>query len=134
MITDDTRMYSFVVVDERSEYRASLLALLESMPGIRVDAVGTNERDAVALTALHKPDILLIDSGMPAYGAVSCTSAVKERTPGTYVVLMTSNDVRDFDMLHCVTHADSIISRSNIKFGILMVLSELNKAADQRSK
>jgi DNA-binding NarL/FixJ family response regulator len=125
MKTDDTRIYSVVVVDDCIDFRVGLLDLLASIPGIRVAATGVNERDAIVLSALHEPDILLIDSGMPAYGAVSCVRTVKERTPGTYIVLMTSNDVRDFDMLHDMTRADGIISKSNMKSGILMILSEM---------
>jgi CheY-like chemotaxis protein len=125
MKTDDTRIYSVVVVDDCIDFRVGLLDLLASIPGIRVAAAGANERDAIVLSALHEPDILLIDSGMPAYGAVSCARTVKERTPGTYIVLMTSNDVRDFDMLHDMTRADGIISKSNMKSGILMILSEM---------
>ncbi|MBE0643409.1 MAG: response regulator [Bacteroidetes bacterium] len=129
MITGNTRVYSIVVVDGSSEYRGSLLELLAYIPGIRVVAAGANEIDAVALCALHEPDILLIDSGIPAYGALSSTRAVKARSPGMCIVLMTSDDVRDFTMLHRMTPADRIISKSDIKSSILDILSDLDRDA-----
>ncbi len=133
MKTEDIRIFSVVVVDDSKEYRVSLLDLLARIPGIHVSAEGANEKDAVRLCVLHEPDILLMDSSMPAYGALTVTKTVRERTPATYIVLMTTHDVADVAVLKGITQADRIISKSDIKSAMFLILSDLNRDTADRA-
>src|SRR5690606_24507985 len=53
-----------VIADDHALFRDGLRSLLEAR-GVEVVAEAANGQDAVELTRLHRPDIVLMDLGMP---------------------------------------------------------------------
>ena len=120
------RTYSLVVVDDNAEYRAILLDLLARMPGLLVTATGGSDREAVQLCVRHAPDIVLLDAGMPSYGALTAASDIRDILPETHIVFMTTTERDSYGIVQRMTPADSVISKSSIKegmYGILRLLS-----------
>ncbi len=52
----------------------------------------TTGDDAVILCEEHKPDIVLMDIGMPGGDGIAATGAIHARDPGQHVVIYTGSD------------------------------------------
>lgn len=77
MLADDHRML-------REGLRRSLQDL-----GFDVVAEARNGLEAVDLAAAIQPDVILMDVEMPELGGIEATLQLKERLPGTFVVMLT---------------------------------------------
>lgn len=77
MLADDHRML-------REGLRRSLQDL-----GFDVVAEARNGLEAVDLAAAVQPDVILMDVEMPELGGIDATLQLKERLPGTFVVMLT---------------------------------------------
>ena len=79
-----------VVADDQTAVREGLVTILELMPGVDVVGAAADGAEAVALTAEHEPDVVLMDLRMPRVDGVEATRQIRERHPGTQVVVLTT--------------------------------------------
>ena len=79
-----------VVADDQAIVREGLVTLLGLMPDIDVVAAAADGDQAVALTAEHDPDVVLMDLGMPRVDGVTATARIRQNHPRTQVVVLTT--------------------------------------------
>ena len=79
-----------VVADDQAIVREGLVTLLGLLPDIDVVAAAADGEQAVALTAEHDPDVVLMDLGMPRVGGVEATTRIRRDHPRTQVVVLTT--------------------------------------------
>jgi DNA-binding NarL/FixJ family response regulator len=79
-----------VVADDQAIVREGLVTLLGLMPDIDVVAAAVDGDQAVALTAEHDPDVVLMDLGMPRVDGVAATARIRHDHPRTQVVVLTT--------------------------------------------
>jgi two-component system NarL family response regulator len=85
-----TQTISVMIVDDHPVVREGLRALLSRRPALKVVAEAGNGREAVEQSVLHKPDVALIDLRMPDVDGVEAMAAIRERSPGTRMIALTS--------------------------------------------
>lgn len=78
-------MTSVLVVDDQPEVRAALGALVAGEPGLELVGSGRDAREAIALAAMHQPDIALVDYKMPG-GGPAAIRGIRAKSPATRVV------------------------------------------------
>ncbi|GAA4102203.1 response regulator [Nocardioides kongjuensis] len=79
-----------LLADDQALVRGALSALLGLEPDLEVVAeVGTGE-DAVTAAAEHTPDVALLDVEMPGMDGIAACAAVREASPGTRVLIVTT--------------------------------------------
>jgi DNA-binding NarL/FixJ family response regulator len=81
-----------VIVDDQDAFRIGMRALLSTIPGVIVVGEAANGRDAVAVTARERPDIVLMDLRMPLVDGIAATRAIRARTPTAKVLVLTTFD------------------------------------------
>lgn len=79
-----------IVADDQAIVREGLVTLLGLMPGIDVVAAASDGEQAVALTAEHNPDVVLMDLGMPRVDGVTATTRIRRDHPRTQVVVLST--------------------------------------------
>src|ERR1700719_3112403 len=77
-----------LVADDHDIIRRGVKALLSSRPGWMVCAEATTGREAIALAAQHKPDIVVIDISMPDLNGLEAARKVRKVLPKTEVVIL----------------------------------------------
>jgi DNA-binding NarL/FixJ family response regulator len=79
-----------LVADDQRVVREGLEMLLRLLPGIDVVGSAADGEEAVALAGRLRPDVVLMDLGMPHCDGVEATRRLRERQPGTYVLVLTT--------------------------------------------
>jgi len=89
-----------IVEDDRGT-RENLVALLGDEP--KVHCLGAHATGEAALRAIptEKPHVALVDINLPRMSGIECVARLKERRPGTQVLMLTTYDDGDliFDSL-----------------------------------
>ena len=80
-----------VVVDDHPVFRKGLVALLEAN-GIDVAGEAENGLQAIEVVAAARPDVVLMDLGLPELGGVEATERIVAEHPGIRVVVITLFD------------------------------------------
>lgn len=78
-----------VIVDDHPVVRFGLRALLATLPEVEVVAEAADGAQAVELVVRERPDVVLMDLGLPVLDGLEATRQVVERVPGTAVLVLT---------------------------------------------
>ena len=81
---------SILLADDHALVRQGVRAFLESQPDFVVVAEADTGTQAVALAAQHTPDVALMDLLMPELDGIEATRQLKQVSPRTQVVVLTS--------------------------------------------
>jgi two-component system, NarL family, response regulator LiaR len=81
---------TILLVDDHALVRNGVRAYLETQPGLKVVAEAGSGEEAVQLAAEHAPDVVLMDLVMPGMDGVEATRRVREVSPRSQVVVLTS--------------------------------------------
>jgi len=81
-----------LVADDHHVVRTGLRALLESKSGWQVCAEAANGREAVEKATALKPDVAVLDIGMPLLNGVEATRQIHKLSPQTEVLILTMHD------------------------------------------
>jgi DNA-binding NarL/FixJ family response regulator len=84
-----------LIADDHSVVRAGLRALLESRPGWEVVAEASDGREAVEKATKLKPDVAVLDIGMPLLNGVEATRRIRSSSPSTEILILTMHESDD---------------------------------------
>jgi DNA-binding NarL/FixJ family response regulator len=77
-----------LLADDHALVRQGLRKILEERPDWQVVAEAGNGRDAVALTLQHRPDLAILDIGMPLLNGIDATRQVVNKWPDARVLML----------------------------------------------
>ena len=86
---------SILIADDHAVVRAGLRTLLESRPSWQICAEAADGRDAVEKAARHKPQIAILDIGMPLLNGVEATRQIRKSSPATEILILTMHESDD---------------------------------------
>ena len=78
-----------IIFEDNDRLRESLAYLLQSIPDYEVVGDYNNCKDAVNVTRIYTPDVVLMDIDMPGENGIKGVSMVKETRPQTAVIMYT---------------------------------------------
>ncbi len=84
-----------LIADDHAVVRAGLRALLESHDGWQVCAEALDGRDAVEKAAKQKPDIAILDIGMPLLNGVEAARQIRKASQDTEILILTMHQSDD---------------------------------------
>ncbi|KIH96610.1 LuxR family transcriptional regulator [Streptomonospora alba] len=85
-------MIRVLLADDEAMIRAGVRAILNTDGGIEVVAEAADGREAIELTASHRPDVALLDIRMPRLDGLSAAAEIRREVPSTAVVILTTFD------------------------------------------
>ncbi|HXA78103.1 MAG TPA: response regulator transcription factor [Candidatus Acidoferrales bacterium] len=80
-----------LIADDHGVVRKGLRALLDSRRGWKVCAEAANGREAIAKAKTLKPDVAILDIGMPGLGGVEATRQIRKASPNTEVLILSAH-------------------------------------------
>jgi NarL family two-component system response regulator LiaR len=81
---------SVLIVDDHAVVRKGVRGYLEAQPDITIAGEAGSGEEAVRLAAEHQPDVILMDLVMPDMDGVEATRRVRQVSPGSQVIVLTS--------------------------------------------
>lgn len=79
-----------LLVDDHTMVRQGLKVLLEAEPGIEVIAEAENGRQALELTRLHRPGVVVMDIAMPLLNGMEATRQIMHEMDSVRVLVLSS--------------------------------------------
>jgi two-component system, NarL family, response regulator NreC len=77
-----------LLADDHTVMRTGLRALLERQPNLEVVGESEDGRHSVEASALLKPDVVVMDIGMPVLNGIEATKQIVTHRPATAVVIL----------------------------------------------
>lgn len=81
-----------LVADDHEIVRRGLVSLIKSQPTWEVCAEADNGRQAVELAKQLRPDIVILDIGMPTLNGLEATRQILRENPQTRILILTITD------------------------------------------
>jgi two-component system response regulator NreC len=77
-----------MIADDHPLVRSGLRALLERDGEFQVIAEAADGCEAIDLAVLHKPDVILLDVGMPRLSGPDAAQSISQKLPATRIVML----------------------------------------------
>jgi len=77
-----------ILADDHTVMRNGLRALLERQPNLEVVGESENGRHTVEVSASLKPDVVIMDIGMPILNGIEATKQIVNQHPAIAVVIL----------------------------------------------
>jgi NarL family two-component system response regulator LiaR len=87
---NSAKLIRVLIVDDHTIVRQGVRAFLETQPDIIVVSEAASGAQAISLCAEHNPDVVLMDLIMPEMNGVEATRQIKQISPQTQVIILTS--------------------------------------------
>ena len=85
-------MPRILIADDHEVARRGIRSLLESHPGWEVCAEAKDGRDAVEMAASTRPDLILLDIGMPNLNGLEAARQILATSPNVAILILTMHD------------------------------------------
>ncbi len=81
-----------LIADDHEVVRKGIRSILEAHPGWEASGESADGRDAVEKAAVLKPDVVIIDIGMPLLNGLEATRQILKNRPNTKVLVLTMHE------------------------------------------
>src|SRR5438270_13616655 len=92
---DRMKTASILIADDHPLVRRGLRTLLETQPKWKVVAEVSNGREAVEVASTVKPDVAILDIGMPKLNGMDAASLIFKASPKTRILMLTMHSAED---------------------------------------
>jgi two-component system, NarL family, response regulator LiaR len=98
---------SIVIVEDHELTRVGLRTALNGAPGLRVVGEAADGVSGLATIIRERPDIAVIDLGLPGMDGIEVTRRVRAEVPGTRVLILTMHDLESEVLAALAAGADA---------------------------
>ncbi|NDJ87532.1 MAG: response regulator transcription factor [Chloroflexi bacterium] len=84
-----------MIADDHDLVRHGLMTLMETVDDIEVIGQARTCQEAIDLTATFRPEVVLMDLVMPDSNGVDAIRILKQRSPESHIIALTSFDAED---------------------------------------
>jgi len=81
-----------LLADDHTLVRAGIRSLLETIEGLEVVAESGDGREALDLISRHRPDLALLDIGMPGLNGIEVARQIDRASPKTKIIILSIYD------------------------------------------
>lgn len=85
-----------LLADDHTLIRAGLRMVIEAQPDLSVIAEADNGRDAVAMAQTLKPDVVVMDIGMPSLNGIEAARQIRASLPDTSIVILSMHSDKGY--------------------------------------
>jgi two-component system response regulator NreC len=97
-VNADIKKIRILLADDHNVMRKGLRLLLESQPGFSVVGEASDGHQAVEQAEATKPDVVVLDIGMPRLSGTEAAQRIGELLPGTSVIILSMHSDEGYVM------------------------------------
>ena len=86
-----TKPIGILIAEDHKLMRVGMKALLDEDPNFTVIAEAVNGKEAIEKSNIHKPDIILMDIGLPEIDGIKAAKAILDKNPHLKIIILTSH-------------------------------------------
>jgi DNA-binding NarL/FixJ family response regulator len=124
-----------LIVDDHEMARAGLRCMLAGRTDLTVVGEGRSGREAIALCAELRPDLVLMDLRMPDMSGLDATAAIRRADPRVRVIVVTMHDGPDYHTAALRAGASGFVLKSATQREIVSAVTRVlsgGSAVDDR--
>lgn len=115
---------NILVVDDNRGFRESLAQYLHGQQGVGMVRQAKNGSEAIERAAAEPPDLVLLDISMPVMTGLEAVQKIKDRSPDSKIVLVTTHEEQTYRELGEMLSVDGFVSKKNLKRGLEQLLRQ----------
>jgi len=92
----EAKRIRILLADDHAVLRAGLRALLAAQGDLEVVGEASEGAEAIRLCQALRPDVVVMDIGMPGVSGIDATARIKRDLPGTRVLILSMHDDRGY--------------------------------------
>ena len=119
-------MIRILIADDQLLFRSMLNEMLTKNAEIEIVASCSNGEEAVADCIRYKPDIALLDIGMPNIGGINALREIKTTLPCTKVVMLTTFEDEESIIAALQLGADGYLVKEMTPSALIMAVKSIN--------
>lgn len=83
-------MITIVIVDDQMLSREGLKTIVDLEEDMQVVGLASNGEEAIALTKLHRPKLVMMDIQMPIMDGITALKSIKQEFPETFILILST--------------------------------------------
>lgn len=117
----NTAQVKVLIVEDHKLMRVGLKSLFEDFPEISIVAEAESGKDAIEKIRLTRPDVVLMDIGLPDMTGIEAAKKILEQFTGTKVIMLTSH-TSEQEVLDSLSAGANAYVLKDINTEILMMI------------
>ncbi|HNW26039.1 MAG TPA: response regulator transcription factor [Candidatus Gastranaerophilaceae bacterium] len=117
----NTGQVKVLIVEDHKLMRVGLKSLFEDFPEISIVAEAESGKEAIEKIRLTKPDVVLMDIGLPDMTGIEATKKILEQFEGVRVIMLTSHTTEQ-EVLDSLSAGANAYVLKDINTEILMMI------------
>jgi DNA-binding NarL/FixJ family response regulator len=110
---------SILIADDNTRLRGLIRRMLTQEPDLQVVGEADDGAEAIRLTHLLRPDIILMDLGMPRVNGLEATRRIKAERPETKIIILTVHTEDAYRRAAEATGSDAFLLKRTIMTALL---------------
>lgn len=106
-------MTRILVVDDYGDWRRQICSLLQSRPELQVLWQASDGLEAVEKAEEHKPDLILLDLGLPKLNGIGAARRIRQVSPRSKIIFLTQDNSLDAVEAALATGATGYVYKAN---------------------
>lgn len=120
-----------LVADDYEVFRGYLITYLLEHQGYDVIGEAKDGREAVTLTQILHPDVILLDINMPKVGGIEAAKLIKQHSPSTKIVFVTIHDEEIYHVITKQLDVAGFICKATLKQDMMRVLNKIRTVSGE---
>jgi len=122
-----------MLADDHTLFRQGIKNLLNAEADMEIVGEASNGGDAVDKAAEYRPDVILMDIGMPGLSSFEATRQVKKARPETKVLLLTMYDDEDYLVEGMEVGASGYVLKDSPSQQLVAAIRDINRGGSYLS-
>jgi DNA-binding NarL/FixJ family response regulator len=113
---------SILVVDDYEDWRNCVRSLLRARPELQIVCEVSDGLEAVQKAAELKPDLVLLDIGLPRLNGIEAAQRMRAVSPESQIVFLTTDNSKDTEQAALSTGAQGYVHKSRAQSDLLPLM------------